>query len=160
MRAFLLPLFLLNRMVVARLGVSSHRLERSSNASVAAIGQPGGAWPRIVGGSPAAPGAYPWHAIAVIARIFANGTRDNAVGICGATLINSRFALSAAHCVCDFLAADPGNTVITNLFFGGTALNGNDAIQTARAADEHCHPGYDPDSQTPFNDIMVYELPL
>ena len=77
--------------------------------------------PRIIGGTPAAPGAYPFHV--------------NSLGclFCGGTLIAPDIVLTAAHCIGSFLAG---------VNIGGILLDGTDAVETLAVDFEYPHPDY------------------
>jgi trypsin len=91
--------------------------------------------PRIVGGTPAVPGDYPFYA-STIQPI-----------LCGSTLIYEDILLTAAHCGGGFLAG-------ANI--GGVLLNGMDAVEVVSVDLEFPHPDYD--SVTRINDIMLVKL--
>lgn len=76
-----------------------HRLF-SAAAAIALITAPaavGAGGDRIVGGSPAGPGEYPAQGLLVL-DTNADGTAE---GLCGGTLVGTRYFLTAAHCVTD-----------------------------------------------------------
>jgi hypothetical protein len=83
--------------------------------------------PRIVGGTPASPGSFPFYAKSV-----AGGDL-----LCGATLIWEDVLLSAAHCKGAFI----GGVAI-----GGTKLDDSDAT-ILEVESEYIHPAYDPVTQ-------------
>jgi secreted trypsin-like serine protease len=51
---------------------------------------------RITGGQPSAPGEWPWMALTK-RKIYIDG--EAAFGMCGSTIINENWMLTAAHCV-------------------------------------------------------------
>jgi hypothetical protein len=77
---------------------------------------------RIVGGTPAAKGEYPFYA-KVVGKYF-----------CGATLIWEDILLSAAHCQGLFLSGE--------VAIGGIRLNNSDAT-IIPVESEHIHPQFD-----------------
>ena len=97
---------------------------------------------RIVGGSPATQGAYPW---------FVQGSG------CGASLVFKDIVFSAAHCIGAFQGSEAGvwiNPYELDAHFDGDAIN-NDAIPGTIDA-IRIHPNYnDPTVQ---NDFMVMRL--
>jgi secreted trypsin-like serine protease len=81
--------------------------------------------PRIVGGTPAANGAYPWFGQSVIT--FSQSGNTITAASCGASLIHPRFAVSAMHCVENTLAPNFWDYSIT-LYFGANKYDGTDAV--------------------------------
>jgi secreted trypsin-like serine protease len=51
--------------------------------------------PKIVGGIPATPGAYPWQASLVVSNI----SDAASAHFCGGTIYNERWIITAAHCM-------------------------------------------------------------
>jgi trypsin len=91
--------------------------------------------PRIVGGTPAAPGEYPFYANTIQPIL------------CGSTLIYEDILLTAAHCAGGFLAG---------VNIGATMLDGTDAAEVIAVDMEVIHPDYD--QATRINDIMLVKL--
>jgi trypsin len=91
--------------------------------------------PRIVGGTPASPGDYPFHV---------NSIDDL---ICGGTLIYEDIVLTAAHCAEGYL---------TEVNIGATMLDGTDAAEVISVDMLLLHPYYD--DTTLVNDIMLVKL--
>uniref|UniRef100_G1QP55 Transmembrane serine protease 9 n=1 Tax=Nomascus leucogenys TaxID=61853 RepID=G1QP55_NOMLE len=97
---------------------------------------------RIVGGVEASPGEFPWQA----------SLRENKEHFCGATIINSRWMVYAAHCFHEF--QDPTEWVA---YVGATYLSGSEASTVrARVAQIVKHPLYNAD--TADFDVAVLEL--
>ena len=94
------------------------------------------AGPRIVGGTPADPGAFPFHV----------NTIDN-IYFCGGTLIAPDIILTAAHC---------GGGFLDGVFIGGILLDSSDAVETLAVDFEFPHPDFDEASF--LNDIMLVKL--
>jgi trypsin len=92
--------------------------------------------PRIVGGTPAAPGVYPFH-VSSIDKVY----------LCGGTLIAPDIVLTAAHC---------GDSFLSGVHVGGILLDGTDAVETLQVDGEYPHPDYD--DVTLLNDIMLVKL--
>jgi trypsin len=91
--------------------------------------------PRIIGGTPAAPGDYPFY-VNTIQPI-----------LCGGTLIYEDIVLTAAHCMGGFLAG---------VNIGATMLDGSDAAEVLSVDTELVNPDYD--TATRINDIMLVKL--
>ena len=91
--------------------------------------------PRIVGGTPAARGAYPFY-VKTIRPI-----------LCGGTLIAPDIVLTVAHCGGGFLAG---------VNIGGILFNGTDAVETLAVDAEFPHPDYQATNR--LNDIMLVKL--
>ena len=68
--------------------------------SDADIGEPKYKWDVVVNGVPAEPGQVPWQVL-----IENMATKE----ICGGSIINLKFILTAAHCVDDFMNKTSGN---------------------------------------------------
>ncbi|CAH2292212.1 transmembrane protease serine 9 [Pelobates cultripes] len=97
---------------------------------------------RIVGGSDAAKGEFPWQV----------SLRENNEHFCGATIISEKWLVSAAHCFNDF--QDPAVWVA---YIGTTFLSGSDSGTVKTSIKSIIkHPLYDPD--TADYDVAVLEL--
>lgn len=104
---------------------------------------------KIVGGVPAQKGAYPFQ-VAIFTT--ANG-KDGMM--CGGSLINMKWVLTAAHCITKAAENDvayPANMV--NVFAGGTAFGEGDRVRAARVI---VHPRYTSRGLM-ANDIALLEL--
>ncbi|MFP5317673.1 MAG: trypsin-like serine protease [Acidimicrobiia bacterium] len=95
--------------------------------------------PRIVGGSPAPAGAYPWH----VALDFGPGLSQ-----CGGSLVSSRWVMTAAHCLHDVGA---GQLVVK---IGRNVLSDTSQGEVRNAAQILIHPSYD-DHTTQFDIALV-----
>lgn len=105
--------------------------------------------PRVIGGTEAKKGAYPW-VVALDARV----RGDSATYSCGGTLIAPGYVLTAAHC---FYPAKSKN--IGKAYFGShdSCFDGNcDASETRGIKKVTIHPQYDDFSVV--NDIAILEL--
>ncbi|KAK6047577.1 trypsin [Cooperia oncophora] len=93
---------------------------------------------RVIGGSAASAGDYPWQA----AVVFYDGSNKGLM--CGATVINEYWVLTAAHCIME----NPRSALILT---GLQSLR--DPQHTYHAEKIVIHPGYD--ESTIANDIAV-----
>ena len=82
--------------------------------------------PRIVGGSPAPTGAYPWHVVV-----------DSFLGRCGGTLVATRWVMTAAHCV------EGVSPLQLTLVIGRTVLSNTGQGEVRSASQIVIHPSYD-----------------
>ena len=99
---------------------------------------------RIVGGAPVTPFEHNW----VI--LFRTGGF-----VCGASLIDEQWAMTAAHCTKGVAASSMQVGVHRHAY--GWADNGeHDCAETVAIAEKHEHPGYD--SGTLENDITLLRL--
>lgn len=91
--------------------------------------------PRIVGGGPAAPGAWPWQT-----GLFSSSTSSPADNVfCGGAYLGGVWVVTAAHCLVDETAADI-RVVIGRQNLDGSDGDIRDVIQIVR------HPNYDNDT--------------
>lgn len=112
--------------------------------SVAAAPKPD---PRIISGEPADLGEYPFMAALLFEPI--NGT-DFQKQYCGGSLIDSRWVLTAAHCV-EFLDSADQIAVAVNR----TNLDSTEGVRVA-VRDFYIHPDYDPSLLSP--DVALIRL--
>lgn len=100
---------------------------------------------KILGGTQASPGAWPW----IAALLYANVANMYQAQFCSGVLVDARWVLTAAHCV-DGLTTS-GIHVAVGVFdlnnFSGSRI----AVKSIRA-----HPGYN--NSTLQNDIALLEL--
>ena len=98
---------------------------------------------RIVGGTPASPGEYPYQALLEIN--FANGTG----GRCGGALIAARFILTAAHCMSS--SGSPADAIAVSL--GATDVT--TPPRNFHAVDLVVHPRYNGDPGGGFDAAVI-----
>ncbi|MBL1277094.1 MAG: serine protease [Ectothiorhodospiraceae bacterium] len=103
--------------------------------------------PRIVGGTAAAPNAYPWS----VALLYANDSNSFNAQFCGGTLIADRWVLTAAHCVDSISVATNIDAAI-----GIADLDDINATNRITISDIFIHPRYGTDFQD--NDIALLRL--
>ena len=104
---------------------------------------------KIVGGVPAARGAYPFQ---VALFTTANG-KDGMM--CGGSLINMKWVLTAAHCITKAAENDaPYPATMVNVFAGGLSFGEGDRVRAARVI---VHPRYTSRGLM-TNDIALLEL--
>ena len=123
--------------------VSKNAKANSTMESLSLVGD-GGSYdtvtPRIVGGGPSEPGAYPFFAI-----------RKQFFISCGATLIHPDILLTAGHCYRQWTGYD--------VCIGGTTDDCSDARHVIAVAQEYIHPDFYADNENkPRNDIMLIKL--
>jgi secreted trypsin-like serine protease len=112
--------------------------------SVAAAPKPD---PRIIGGEPTGVGEYPFM---VALLLEPRGGTDFDKQYCGASLIASRWVLTAAHCV-EFLTSPTEISVVA----ARTHLDSTEGERRAVKA-FYIHPDYDPNAISP--DVALIEL--
>ncbi|XP_037545123.1 trypsin-2-like [Nematolebias whitei] len=95
---------------------------------------------KIVGGQPAAAGAWPWQA-----------TLDIRGALCGGSLINNQWVLSAAHCF------SSTSTLSVNVYLGKERMQGLNPNQVVRTVSQIIkHPNYN--VNTFDNDLALVKL--
>lgn len=109
---------------------------------------------RVIGGEPAAPGAWPWQ----VALMIAGRDRSPDSQFCGGTMVLDTWVLTAAHCVKqkdqDGRTFDVPATAL-DVLVGTDTLSGTDGDRVPVAA-IFPHPDYDPDQFD--NDIALIRL--
>lgn len=108
--------------------------------------QAGTTSPRIIGGVTVLQDTYPWTA----ALLSASQSDPFLAQFCGGSLIESRWVLTAAHCVADL---NPGDVTLA---VGIEDLNQVTANDRTSVANIYIHPDYD--SITQDNDLALLEL--
>ncbi|XP_012709813.2 coagulation factor XI isoform X2 [Fundulus heteroclitus] len=93
---------------------------------------------KIVGGQDAAPGAWPWQA-----RLIIKG------GLCGGSLINNQWILTAAHCFDNNVPSD------VTAYLGFQTAGGPNGV-TRRGSQIIVHPDYN--TRTNDNDVALVQL--
>ncbi len=107
---------------------------------------------RIIGGQQSAQGQFP--SISALVRNSSGGLFNRQ--FCGATVINDRWLMTAAHCMYDF----SGNRISNESFkavVGITNLRTESPVEHI-VSNYFIHPGYDNNSQDIANDIALIEL--
>jgi secreted trypsin-like serine protease len=105
--------------------------------------------PAIVGGVPSENGEYPWFGRIDIR--FSNGAGLT----CGATLIHTDFAISAAHCLINYLSLNPDLSWTVKFHLGAIQYDGSDG--TVMEVEQALYPS-DYDTTLATNDIILYKL--
>ncbi|XP_064611960.1 fibrinolytic enzyme, isozyme C-like [Liolophura sinensis] len=102
---------------------------------------------RIVGGTPADVGAYPWQLSLELRQLGLFWSH-----ICGAVLINQNTALTAAHCV------ERQSTSNLRVIAGVTDRSSSSNKQTIYVSSVTMHPGWDTNGAGYPNDIAILKL--
>jgi len=107
---------------------------------------------RVLGGGNAPPGEYPSMAGIVLAGSFALEDRF----FCGASVIDSRWVLTAAHCMFGPFGS-PTRADEIRVIVGSNDISDSTVVETV-VTNIFVHPQYDNSSQTLINDIALLEL--
>ena len=154
----LLPYFLLVTTIVAAYdgkfisipAASREEVARaltSTNTTTTKISHP---FPAILGGTPVDDDEFPWFGrtdITFFTDTFSFGSS------CGASLIHSDIAVSAAHCIADDIRENVGYSFSITFYLGANTYDGRDGI--ALEVESLYYPK---DYDFPFNDVVLYKL--
>jgi secreted trypsin-like serine protease len=102
--------------------------------------------PRVVGGDPAPPGAYPW----VVALVYAHEPDAKQAQYCGGQLITNRLVVTAAHCA-EAVPSARQVDVVADIY--DLERNDGERIDVDGVS---VHPDYD--AMTAQNDVAVLRL--
>jgi secreted trypsin-like serine protease len=114
----------------------------STNETQTTLGNP---FPAIVGGTPVEENEFPWFGRTAISL---SNSFESIEASCGASLIHSDMAVSAAHCI-----GDAGYSYSVTFYLGANKYDGSDGI-----ALEVENMYYPKDFNFPSNDIVLYKL--
>lgn len=108
---------------------------------------------RIVGGRPAMSGQFPW-------QVFLRITTRQGDMVCGGSILNERWILTAAHCITTEYSGDYSVSAI-EVVAGSLSRGGlGDSKRQSRHADcAFKHPGWKGSSAAFANDIALIRLP-
>lgn len=108
---------------------------------------------RIVGGRPAMAGQFPW-------QVFLRITTRQGDMVCGGSILNERWILTAAHCITTEYSGDYSVSAI-EVVAGSLSRGGlGDSKRQSRHADcAFKHPGWKGSSAAFANDIALIRLP-
>ena len=138
-------------------------LAATGSATATPKERPGGAGPRIVGGTPAAGGQFPWQAALVRSPEVAPGSAAQRQ-FCGGALLAPTAVATAAHCLHDAASGSLVPPTDVNVVTGRTILSSTEGRETGVVEyfmyrDASGNPLFDPVSKRWDVAILILEAP-